>query len=375
LTGALALMLPRLIQRPSDFFIIILATGLIIPMLSFYGLSEQSRFALYCVIGCFTFINLFRLGASFKIKRIKQGGALFKVSSSLIILIVVFWIVAQGSLANFSLSFSDVYDLRDGAAGALMTGVGAYFPIWLSKVIGPTLIAYFYWRDSKSGILSVFLLHVFLFGMLKHKAMLFYPLLMLFTCYWLSRNPTSHYLLFAFCSVISASLVSFLVWDNVILSSFFVRRAFFSAAINTFEYYSFFSENVKTYWSNSSLTLGLMKYPYHFSPGELIGESRGTGSNANNSFLSTGYMHAGIVGLAIYSVTAALLFRLIDSLSIEGVPIWLHLAPFVVSIRALLLSTDLPTAILTHGVGLAILLAMAARSFGRRQTSHRVNTP
>lgn len=372
LTGLLGLVLPKTIARPSDFFIIILATGLIIPMLSLAGLSEQSNFALYCVLGCFVFINLFRRGPPLKIKKIKQGKMLFNICSWLVVFSVLFWLLALGNLSNFNLKLSNVYEFRGNSASDANVGMFSYINVWATKVIGPVLLAYFFWRKNNLGIILIFLLHVFWFGMLHHKAVLFYPLLVLFTCYWLSLSAASHYFLLALCGVLFASIATFLILNDIFISSLFIRRTFFSGAINTFEYYEFFRDNVKIYWSNSSLSLGLIEYPYHLRPGELIGEYRGLGSNANNSFLSTGYMHAGIIGLALYSVLAAFLFRLIDSLAIDGLPIWLQLAPFVVSIRALLLSTDLPTAILSHGVGFAIILAIAARSFDLGQKSPEV---
>jgi hypothetical protein len=81
----------------------------------------------------------------------------------------------------------------------------------------------------------------------------------------------------------------------------------------------------------------------------------------NNTFLSTGYMHAGVWGIILYGVLAGFLFRLIDSLAGRALPVWLVLAVIIVPSRSLLLSADLPTSILTHGIGVAIIILLLLR--------------
>jgi hypothetical protein len=72
-------------------------------------------------------------------------------------------------------------------------------------------------------------------------------------------------------------------------------------------------------------------------------------------------MHAGIYGIVLYSVLAGLLFRLIDSLATKGIPDWIVLGILVVPCQALLLSADLPTSLLTHGIGIGILVIFLMR--------------
>jgi len=82
----------------------------------------------------------------------------------------------------------------------------------------------------------------------------------------------------------------------------------------------------------------------------------------NNSFLSTGYMHAGLLGVVIYGVLVGLLFRVVDSLSHHGPPTWMCIAAVIVPMHSLLTSADFFTAMLTHGVGASLLLLFLARS-------------
>lgn len=368
LTFFVVAILPSQILRPSDFFMITLTSWLVIPMASLFGLSEQSRFAIYYIIAATALINWIRMGRPFAISNIKYGTRFFVLLAVLVSALVIAWLAKSGKLGSFNLNLRAVYGFRTDNAEVINVGIFAYLNSWATKVVGPALLVFAYYRRSRVGIISVFILHVFWFGMLQHKAILFYPALTLFLCVWLSRSNASFVFFVLLALVLGGALAISLLLDSLFWAGLLVRRMFFSGAINTFAYFDFFSENVRIYWSNSSLTLGLLEYPYHVRPGELIGEARGTESNANNSFLSMGYMHAGAVGLTLYCVIVGLLFRLIDSIGFGRMPVWLALGPFVVSIRTLLLSTDLLTALLSHGVAFAIILGILMRSLIKRTT-------
>ena len=155
-------------------------------------------------------------------------------------------------------------------------------------------------------------------------------------------------------------LLTYIWFDSVLPASLFIRRVFFVVANNTFYYYEFFSSNAFVYWSNS-ITSSLIEYPYHIGPAKLIGQSRGTDAHVNNTFLSTGFMHAGLLGVVFYAVLVGLLFKLIDSISAQGIPVWVAIAVLIVPSRSLLLSADLPTALLTHGVAVGVLILFLLR--------------
>lgn len=211
-------------------------------------------------------------------------------------------------------------------------------------------------------------LHVFWFGVSAHKAVLFYPLLIIFLWLWLARTNALSLIPLAFVSVLGISLLIFYVFDHGLIPSMFVRRAFFVPANNLFDYYHFFDKHQFVFWSNS-ITAKFIHYPYELMPADLIGSERGTDSHVNNSFLSTGYMHAGVFGVFVYAVIVGLLFRLMDSISNNNVPNWVAVSVLIVPSRSLLLSADLPTALLTHGIGVSIIIIFllnAKRSYSKR---------
>ena len=153
----------------------------------------------------------------------------------------------------------------------------------------------------------------------------------------------------------------YIVYADILWGSLFIRRVFFVTSFLTFTYYEFFSLHEFVYWS-SSITSSFIDYPYELNPAEVIGAYIGTDAHANNSFLSTGYMHAGILGIIFYGILVGLLLRLIDSLSHKGVPPWVAVASVIVPFQSLLMSADLLTALLTHGIGMAIVILFLLRS-------------
>jgi membrane protein implicated in regulation of membrane protease activity len=81
-----------------------------------------------------------------------------------------------------------------------------------------------------------------------------------------------------------------------------------------------------------------------------------------------GFMHAGIAGVVLYGVLVGFIFRIIDSLRGASLPNWLIVAALVAPVRSMLFSTDLFTALLTHGLAFGFLLLILARA-GKNGTS------
>lgn len=362
IVGFLVLIMPKRVQRISDIFMIILVSGLVVPMASLYGLSSQSWYAMYMIVVSVLVINISRkLKINVRIPYIIGGNKIFLYLSVIFIVGNISALFFVGENLNFNLDISSVYEFRDENADAINQGMMYYINSWTSKVIGPALVAYSFYTRGRFIMIFTIMTHILIFGFVQHKAVVFYPIFTIIICYWIYKNPSSHLYFIFIGFLLLSSVLIYLIMENNFIPSLLIRRLFFAGAINTFEYFKFFSENSYIYWSNSSVTFGMIEYPYSLPPGEVVGAARGTDSNANNSFLSTGYMHAGLVGLAIYCIIAGLLFRFIDSLVSPEVPVWVIAGPFIVSVRALLLSTDLLVAFLSHGILLALGIAMLIR--------------
>ena len=357
------LMAPQSLTRPSDFFLNSLLFGLMLPLFLFYGLSSQSREHLYIVVLGYIIIDATRRGRPIKLPLFKSGFRIACASMIIGTLLVTVWLVASGGAGQFNLDFAEVYEYRRTTGQVINKGFMAYLNVWVFKVFGPLLLALALWGRLYWIAVAVILQHVFWFGVSQHKAGIFSPLLVLFRWIWLRRTSALSVVFLALSWVILLSLLLYLWLGFSIPASLFIRRAFFVIANNAFDYYQFFSTHEYVYWSNSVLS-SLLHYPYHIPPAELIGESRGTESHVNNTFLATGFMHAGVMGVVFYALLAGLLFRLIDSIASSGIPLWVALAALIVPSRSLLMSADFFTAILTHGVGVAVLGLFLLRRAG-----------
>ena len=152
------------------------------------------------------------------------------------------------------------------------------------------------------------------------------------------------------------------MFDDFGLTSLIARRVFFVPAKLTFDYFEFFSYNPHVYWSNSILKL-FISYPYDYPVGEVIGNHLGkTDLNANNGFVSTGFSHAGYFGIAIYIALVGALLRFLDYITNGFIPLWAALGLTVIPLRSFLISTDVFTTLLTHGLLVVFVILFLLRN-------------
>lgn len=349
-----SLFLNERVRKPSDFFSLLMLLGVLVPLLSLYGLADKSRFAVYSVLLGYSLVVFLSKLPFIKIPPLSQGYGLGLFIALGGCLVVAGWFVLRGGLAHFNLDLSKVYDFRRETGTLLYVGLMAYLITWALKVFSLSLFTVALYKRSYIWASMIFIMQVFFFGVTSHKATLFYPGLALMV-YILFRNGDKLKMVsFAYGGILVLSYVLSSVSGSLLYVSLIVRRVFFTIANNTFDYYIFFSQNQKVYWSNGVLS-AFIKYPYDLDPAKVIGAWRFTESNVNNTFLSTGYMQAGIWGVVFYAILCGLLFRLIDALS-KRIPVWFGLAIVIAPMFSLITSADLFTALLTHGVAVSCLM-------------------
>jgi len=350
-------------EKTSDFFVSLLLYAQITPILVFYGFTDQSRFFLYVIVMSFVVINVLRLGKLYDIFLVPHGQVLSLILVTVGAFTVTMWFVISGAALHINFDFSKVYVFREITGDLINQGVFAYLSNWAYKVFGPVLLTYGLWRRNYLFITLALGLHLFWFGVSGHKSVLFFPFLIIAVFVYLNYLKSLISIPLAFSGLIFTCLWGYYGWGDHSLASLFIRRLFFVVADNTFQYFEFFSENPFVYWSQS-ITSSWIQYPYQQSPPILIGNYRyGIDSHVNNSFLSTGYMHAGLAGSVMYSVLVGLLLRAIDNLS-SDLPLWVGISIVLVPIWTVFFSADLPTGLLTHGLGLSLVILFFIRPKG-----------
>lgn len=353
-----------LINDVGDYFFVTFLVSFFAPLTSMYGFSDSLSIkpivCSFILLAIVKFFLVVKYPQTLIISTVKNGKRIALTLCFVFVSFLVFWFFLTGVTLNFNLM--KVYDYRELNAEVSGGGVLSYTNAWTMQVFNIFLIAYCLLK-RKFFYLSMFIgIQVFFFAASAHKSILFLPLLIIGVWFYFKKTNRAFIVPFSLTFIVTIVVLYTFFTDDFILSSLFIRRVFFTPANLTFSYFSFFENNDFIYWSNSFLS-PLLSYPYHLPLSKLIGESLGNPDmGANNGFLSTGYAHFGYLGIVLYSILIALILRLINKLTREHYPSWLAIALCVVPIRNIIISADLLTVLLTHGLAMTIILLYLCRS-------------
>ena len=350
----LLIVVPKRLKRPSDFFVAYLVLVTALPFIVLYPAMQAPSWTLWFFVATVFAICVFRFPKPFKILLIRGGRKNYLIGALFIVSVVTLYLIAMGGLNHFNLNFARVYEIRNDIDTLGVSSLMNFLTVWTTKVFGPIIMAIFLLQRRYTLALMVVLLHVVWFGISQHKSVLFYPLLVFLTFRFIIKGGS---LLFLPISLLAITVVSYLFYhfvDDVITTSYLVRRPLFTPALLTFDYYAFFEQNDFVYWSNSIFRF-FVPYPYDESVTLMISGIRGGGGGANNHFLATGYMQAGAFGLLVYAAIIIVILNIFDSFQNKGLPTWFMVAVGIVPIQALFASADLPVAVMTHGLGICII--------------------
>lgn len=348
------------INKPSDYFFMMAGLSLLIPLTSLYGLAERSIQPLLVTGTTLVLIyfilkvrNPLRISPLF----IKKGQKIALIISLLGVFWLIFWYFYTGAYKYFNLSFSKVYEFRSLSAEVANIGVMAYIVGWTYKVFIVFALAYFLMKKRFGWVFLLIVIQVFYYGVSAHKSVLFTPFMVVSVWFYLTRFKTLLIMPIGFTSIIIISYLAYVLFNNMMLPSMFIRRVFFVPAQLSFDYFEFFNNNEFVVWSNSILSR-FRDYPYDLSLPKLIGEYNGSGASANNGFISSGYAHFGYLGVVMYSIIFGLILRMLNYAAYYGLPMWFTLAMTITPLRDSLISSDLFTTLLTHGLLVALILLL-----------------
>ncbi|MGL3044486.1 O-antigen polymerase [Acinetobacter pecorum] len=358
---------PNVLNRLSDYFLVIFTFSVLSPLLTMFGLDYSLSF--YPIfINLIVFLTM-RLLLKIKIfsreigyPYIINGEFYFKAISLIMVLYLIFWYFMSGAVSNFNLDMSKVYDFRDVNAELANFGIFSYLNSWVLKVFSLSLMAYFLLKKKYVYFLVFFSIQCFFFGVSAHKSVLFTPFLILGIYLYLSKTKSLATVPLFFSFLILICLGFFYFNNNIMLSSIFIRRMFFVPNYLTYEYFSFFQLNGFAWWTNSFSFLGGAIYPEGIP--QTIGNSLSLtedGARANNGFISSGFAQAGVFGVFLYTTLLIFILKLIDKFSSETGYLWFSLCIVIAPLRSLLISSDLLTVLLTHGLAVAIILLFLLR--------------
>lgn len=350
------------IKKPSDYFFMTAVIAVLIPLTSFVGLANKDLFPLLISIISVFFIYISlntNVVKPFFFKKFDNGQKIAFFVSIIFISILVFWYIISGAIKYINFDFTKVYEYRSKSADLAAIGPMAYINGWVYNVFIVYYLSYCLLNKKYYLFFLGFLIQIFFYGVSGHKSVFFTPIIVLGIWWYFKRYNSLLFMIIFFIILIVLSLFT-LYLGNIEFSSMFIRRLFFVPAKLFYDYIDFFSQNPKVYWSNSILSF-FFDYPYNDKFSIIIGEANESGSNANNGYLSSGFANWGYWGIFLYSTIISFILRNIDFYAKSGLPLWFVLALVIVPLRAFLVSSDLFTTILTHGLLVAMLLLILSR--------------
>lgn len=355
---------PHLLNKVSDYFIVTFCFVTLLPIYTLYGLnSDFSYFTVLVNFSSFLWIvyslrlKVFKKG--FSIPFIKNGQKILQSLCSIMVVYLVLWYIVSGAVSNFNLDFSKVYEFRTLNSSLTNIGILTYLNGWVYKVFNLTLITYALYKRKKVLFIILLTVQLFFYGVSAHKAVLFTPLIIVSIYFYFTRTKSLATMPLALLLISFFCLYSYLYLANIIPGALIINRVLFIPNYLTFIYFDFFSNNSFSYWSDSFNILLAPVYPEGIP--STIGKYLGTDEFANNGYISSGYAQAGLYGIVFYNFLITLILKLIDQLAKDTGVLWLTLCIVITPLRTLIMSADLMTTLLTHGLFLSILMLILIR--------------
>lgn len=337
-----------------DIYVIIFVLW-VLPNITFYVFTSHNFYYLILLLFPFIFIVLFTFENKFKnIKKLKRGKIIILMFSFCILLIVIIhFIIVSGG--KYILNFSDVYDLRREYSEYSSMGIFGYLNSWSFKIFSLLILSWAIYKNKIFEIAISLFMIILLFIFSGHKSALVGFIIVPFFYFLYKLKNTTNAILIFFIFVIVLSMFLGIILNSLFPESIIIRRMFMVPAFLNYTYLDFFSNNELIYWSNSILS-SFFSYPYNNSLPYVIGEYLGYAEmGANTGFLASGFAHANILGIFIYTIIAIVIMNLLNSLAKENSKFFV-MSIIVMPITSMYISSDLPTAMLTHGLLISILI-------------------
>jgi hypothetical protein len=265
-------------------------------------------------------------------------------------------------LSEFDLDFVYVYERR----AFVMAQLGRFDGYIMQLATIANLVAAVLAATGKryAHLVLAMVMAVLMFGIVGSKSQIVMPFVAVAANYILLRRWGM--------AAIYGGVVAFAVYltyyhiytdDPILLvANTFRRSGYMPILINSF-YIDHFSQAGFQFWSYSKLSLGLLQYRETLDTANLIGYSyfANSESHANTGLIGSGYMNAGYFGIGLYTVILGLMMAYADRLSMVKDTRALTTVMTVPLFFTVVLSGDLPSMVLSGGLGVVLLLLTVMR--------------
>lgn len=273
--------------------------------------------------------------------------------------IVILYISWRYTGFRFTINLSDVYTFREEAKNSSIPILLRYL-FAASKAVNPVLLAYSLDRKKIANAILIVLIQILSFSINGSKAVLFSTLLAVLFFFFYSESQLKKLPMYLTALCLSAGLEREL-FNTIILMSYFIRRVLFVPNLLNSYYYEFFTQNTPDFFRQSFLRFFGFDSPYP-DIDHMIGDVyfNKSAMGANNGLISDAITNMGYVGIVIMPIILSLFLRFMDSFAF-GIKKRIYISTAIMT-SFILISSFLPTALLTHGLlALGLVLAVIPR--------------
>jgi len=361
-------------RKPSDFLLFIHLILVISPMIVLMEMGGKSFEFLFYSVASFLLIKAILIFPNLKMPRVKYGNTVAVNGSIVLIVLTFLMLIGSGGFGKINFDLSQIYELREETATVYFGGIWGYITPWAVKVCIPFLLSLSLLKRMYRYTVIIILIQILMFGITGHRSIAMFSIVAIVIYATRETSNKNLFILALITGFLFSVYLFHIYFDDVIVSSTILRRAFFLPSFLNYSYYEFFSVNEYVYYSNSVLSW-LSEYAYsgtqlsHVVAGEVLGKPL---MGANTGFLGTSYAHGGASGMLIISIFVAVIMKVIDGLCHNPSDTWFYLSFTTIPMLALFTSAAFFTALLTHGVLIAFILTWLYRYDSPRHLNRSV---
>jgi hypothetical protein len=370
LVAGLALLMPRRITHPSHFIVWVLYVITVIPSLVVpqwapalgYGAALELTVWVGVCFGLVVTLGTRQVLRDFVPRHPLSPRAFRLLLAAAFVALLAYSVLTAG--VNLSLpSLDDVYGVRDEfrQQTSASPALGYVVPLF-TGLISPAMMALGFWDRRPQWLVAGMVGQLYVFAAEGAKSAFFSPLAIALAFLLVRRRRP----MIGSGSLLGAALVV-VVAIAIGWTSLFVRRFLITPGLVTAGFVQVFDNAPKAHLGHSVLSR-FVHYPYPVDPPDLVGRwfFGNPDTHANTGWLGDGFANFGYPGMLGASLILILVLWTIDDAA-KGLPLGFACLYFLPHALTLCESAIL-TAILTHGIFAAIVLAaLAPREGWRRQ--------
>lgn len=261
---------------------------------------------------------------------------------------------------RFTISLSNVYTYRAEAKVASMPAVLSYL-FAASKAVNPVLLVYSLNRKKHINTVLITIVQILSFSVNGSKTVFFSTILAI-VLYFIYSESLLKKMPGAMAALCMLTYIETKLRGTTYLLAYFVRRVLFVPNQLGSYYFDFFSVNTPDYYKQSFLRLFGAKSQYsdvdHIIGAYYFGKPD---MGANSGLISDAVTNLGIAGIFIMPIILVIILKILDMCS-EGIEKRIYISTSI-TIAFILISSFLPTVLLTHGlIALCIVLMLIPRN-------------